>query len=133
MGSYAHSLMQQPMGFQLNGAAAPTVFRDGTNVASAKKMVSITRVSAGLYTIQLDAKTPWPELPFIYPHIEQAAAPVAPCKVVYVKGSYSKATRSFQVQVLLVGATLTASDGDAGDRVTVLLMGSVASPGTDPA
>lgn len=129
-GTYAHSQMFQPVGFQLG--TPPTVFRDGTNVSSAKKMVSVTRVSAGLYTVALDAKTPWPELPFIYPVLEQAAAPATPCKVRYVKGSWSKVTRSFQVQVQTI-TTPAASDGDATDRCTILIMGAIDSPGTDPA
>lgn len=133
-GSYAHSQMFQPLGFQLNLTAAPTIFRDGTNVSTASgKMVSVTRVSAGLYTVTLDQKTPWPEVPFVLPHIEQAAAPTAPCQIKYVKGSYNKVTRSFQVQIQTVGTTPAASDGDAGDRVTILLTGSITSVGTDPA
>lgn len=133
LGSYGHGLMIQPVGFQLNGAGAPTILRDGTNVSTASgKMFSVARVSAGLFTITLDQKTPWPELPFIIPQLEQAAAPATPCKVRYVKGSYSKATRSFQVQVQTI-TTPTASDGDAADRCTILIMGGIASPGTDPA
>ena len=130
-GSYAHNQMIQPLGFQLG--ASNSVLRDGTNVATASgKMFTVTKTSTGLYTIALAQKTPWPELPFILPVLEQAAAPTSVCKVRYVKGSYSKSTRSFQVQVTLV-STGAASDGDAGDRCTIFLVGSITSVGTDPA
>lgn len=131
MGTYAHQWMVQPLGFQLG--ASNSVLRDGTNVASTGKMFTVTKVSTGLYTINLSTSTVWPTLPFILPVVEQAAAPTAPVTVHYVKGSYSKTARTFQVQVMTVGTTPAASDGDATDRVTILLSGGIGGPGIDPA
>lgn len=135
LGSYAQQQMLQPLGFQLNGAGAPTVLRDGTNISTASgKLFTVSRVSAGLYTVTLSPLTrAWPVLPFVVPHIEQAAAPTAVCQVKYVKGSYSASAKTFQVQIQTVGTTPAASDGDAGDRVTILMMGGLGTSGIDPA
>lgn len=131
-GSYARYQMIQPLSWQVNGASAPTVLRDGTNVNTATgKMFSVTRVSAGLFTVTL-TKAPWPQRPFFYPTVEQGAAPTAAVRAHYVKNSWNATNRTFQVQVL-TSSTNTASDGDAGDRVSVLLMGGLSSPGVDPA
>ena len=120
-------------GWQLNGASAPTVLRDGSKVSSAQKKFSVSRNSAGLYTVTFTSGYPLPALPFIDPKLEQAAAPSAPCKIHYVKNSWSTTTRSFQVQIQTVGTTPAASDADAGDRVTFWMYGSLMSAGTDPA
>src|SRR3569833_458856 len=90
-GSYAHMQIVQPLGFQLNGSSAPTVLRDGTKVATASgKLFTVVRTSIGLYTITLDQKTPWPEVPFILPHIAQVPSPTNICQIKEVRGSYSK-------------------------------------------
>lgn len=131
-GTYSHGLIVLPGGFQLG--ASNSVLRDGTNVSTASgKQFTVTKVSAGLYTVQFIAGFPIPERPFVFPSIHQAAAPTTPCKVHYVKGSWSQSTRSFQVQVMTVGTTPAASDGDAGDRIDFLVIGSILSVGTDPA
>lgn len=131
-GSYAHEQIIQPLSFQVNGASAPTVLRDGTDVSVATgKLFSVTRASAGLYTIALDSDTPWPTRPFLVATVDQAAAPTAQVEARVVVGSYNPSTKSFQVQ--LITAAGAASDGDAGDRVTVLVMGSYRTIGTDPA
>jgi hypothetical protein len=132
-GSYSPGLMVMNGGFQLNGASAPTVLRDGTKVSSAQKMFTVARVSAGLYTVTFNTQFPLPGLPFLHASLEQAAAPTADCTVHVVKNSWSLATRSFQVQVQTVGTTPAASDADAGDRVTFLMIGAIESPGVDPA
>lgn len=133
LGTYAQQQMYQPLGFQLG--ASNSVLRDGTNVTTASgKMFTVTRVSAGLYTIGLlAARGAWPTLPFILPVVEQAAAPTVPISVHYVKGSYSASARTFQVQVMTIGTTPAASDGDATDRVTIFFLGGIGSTGVDPA
>lgn len=131
--TYAHNQMEQPLGFQLNGAGAPTVLRDGTNVASAKKIFTVVRTSIGLYTVSLDNKSVWPVFPFIYAQLEQAAAPTAPCTAKYVVNSYNAVARTFQIQVQTIGTTPAASDADAGNRITCLIKGGTDSVGQDPA
>ena len=132
-GVYSPGQVMVVGGFQLNGASAPTVFRDGTKVSSAQKKFSVSRVSAGLYTVTFTGGYPLPTLPFIHPSLEQAAAPTADAYAFLVKGSWSTSTRSFQVQLQTVGTTPAATDADAGDRVTFLFLGSTSSAGTDPA
>lgn len=117
--------------FQLGNP--PTVLRDGTKVSSSQKMFTVTRVSAGLYTVAFITGFPVPARPFIYLTLEQAAAPVAPVKAHVVKASWSQSTRSFQIQVQTVGTTPAASDGDAGDRVSFLVIGGRNSSAEDPA
>lgn len=132
VGTYAPAQMHMAGGFQL-GAGGATVLRDGTKVTSAQKMFTVTRVSAGLYTVTFIAGFPIPALPFIQLTLAQAAAPATPGKVHEVKNSWNQSTRSFQLQVQTVGTTPAASDLDAGDRVTFLLHGSINSAGQDPA
>lgn len=132
-GSYSPSLNIMVGGFQLNGSSAPTVLRDGTKVSSSQKMFTVSRVSAGLYTVTFNSGFPLPGLPFLDAKIEQVAAPVAPCKAHVVVGSWSLSTRSFQIQVLTNAGTPAASDGDAGDRLTFVMLGAIDSPGVDPA
>ena len=118
-------------GFQLNGASAPTVLRDGSKVASASKKFTVVRNSAGNFTVTFTSGYPLPALPFIHVMLEQAAAPTADAYAFVVKSTWSQSTRSFQIQVqTLAGA---ASDGDAGDRLTFLIVGSLISAGVDPA
>jgi len=133
IGSYSPGQMVMAGGFQLNGSSAPTVLRDGTKVSSAQKMFTVSRVSAGLYTVTFIAGFPLPGLPFIDAKLSQAAAPTTPCKIHEVKGSWNASTRSFQVQIQTVGTTPAASDADAGDRVTFVVLGAVDSVGVDPA
>lgn len=133
LGGYSRSIIRLLGGFELGNP--PTVFRDGTNVASASKMFSVSHLGTGHYKVQFSTtdKYPIPKLPFILPHIEQAAEPVAPCTVHVVKGSWDQSARSFELQVLTVGTTPAVSDGDAGDRITFEVIGSIDSVGTDPA
>lgn len=132
-GSYSPQQVVMTGGFQLNGASAPTVLRDGTKVSSAQKMFTVTRVSAGLYTVTFIAGFPLPQLPFVQLTLEQAAAPTVPGKVHLVKGSWNPSTRVFQIQFQSVGTTPAASDLDAADRVHFEIRGAIESVGVDPA
>lgn len=131
LGSYSPGQMHMLGGFQLG--ATPTVLRDGTRVASASKMFTVTRVSAGLYTVTFNDKFPIPARPFIQLTLQQAAAPVTPGRVHEVKASWSQSTRSFQIQCQTVGTTPAASDLDATDRVNFRVEGAISSAGEDPA
>lgn len=135
-GSHGFDQLLIPIGWQLNGASAPTVLRDGTYIASNEKMFTVVRTSIGLYTVSFAADgAERPTLPFLFPHIAQGAPPTTPCQIKEVKNSwaYSNGVYSFQVHIESVGTTPAASDGDVGDRVTVFIMGGLKSPGIDPA
>ncbi len=132
LGTYSPGQMAMCGGFQL-GAAGATVLRDGTKVSSAQKMFTVTRVSAGLYTVTFTAGFPIPERPFVQLTLQQAAAPTVAGKAHEVKSSWSQTTRSFQIQIQSVGTTPAASDLDAGDRVNFRIEGAISSVGTDPA
>ncbi len=111
----------------------PTVLRDGSKVSASQKKFSVTRESAGLYTVKFTSNWQLPVLPFIYATLHQAAAPTADAVLHVVRDSWSTATRSFQVQIQTNGTTPAASDGDVGDLVSFLIVGSRNSAGTDPA
>jgi hypothetical protein len=131
-GSYSPSQLVMVGSFDLVSSGNPTVLRDGTKVASAKKMFTVTRVSAGLYEVAFNAGFPIPARPFILATIEQAADPTEEAQVHVVKSSYSQSARTFRLQVKN-STTAAASDGDSGDRVNFMLIGAIDSVGTDPA
>lgn len=132
-GAYSPRQVLIPGSFKTVTSSNPTVLRDGTYVAAAKKKFSVTRVSAGLYTVTFTGGYPLPKLPFIVATLHQAAAPTADAVLHVVRDSWSQATRSFQVQIQTNGTTPAATDGDAGDLVSFLVMGSLSSAGVDPA
>jgi hypothetical protein len=137
LGNYSVGVMRCFGGFQLNGAGAPTILRDMTNAASAKKRFTVVRTSIGLYTVTMQPagvydKYPVPVRPFVDAWIEQAAVPTNGCSAHYVRNSWNPATRTFQIAVNLM-TTNAASDGDAADRISFEFAGSITGPGTDPA
>jgi hypothetical protein len=139
LGTYSAGMIRTIGSFQLNGAGAPTILRDATNVASAKKRFSVVRTSIGLYTVTMlppgvvpADKYPLPVFPFIEAWVDQAAVPTAGVTAKVVKGSWSSSARTFQIAVNLT-STFAASDGDAADRVNFRFEGSITAPGTDPA
>lgn len=131
-GSYSPAQLTMNGSFQLNGASAPTVLRDGTKVSSSQKMFTVTRTSQGLYTVTFISGFPLPGLPFLFATIEQGATPTAAAYAYIVKGSWNTATRSFQIQLKTVAAAAN-TDADAGDRVTFEIKGAIESVGVDPA
>jgi hypothetical protein len=130
-GSYSHGQVIQPGGFDLVSSGNPLHVRDGTYATS--KLFTVTRTSAGRYTVTWTGRNPIPALPFVLPQIEQAATPTTPCQARYVVGSWNQSARTFEIAVDTVGTTPAASDGDAGDRVTFLVIGAWDRPGVDPA
>jgi hypothetical protein len=133
LGTYSKDQIELVGSFQLGNP--PTVFRDGTNAASAKKMFSVSHTGTGLYTVQFSTtdKYPIPVRPFIKVQLEQAAAPTADAYAFVVKNSWSQVNRNFQIQVQTIGSTPAATDGDAGDRISFWVQGAISSVGTDPA
>lgn len=132
-GSYMPNQVLGAGSFQLGNP--PTVLRDGTNVASAKKMFTATHVSTGLYEVDWIAGFPLPRLPFIVPFIEQAAPATTPCNVRVVKGTWDPTTgnRKFRLCVETVGTSPAVSDADAGDRIGFIFIGGWEGPSVDPA
>src|SRR5574338_796291 len=111
-GSYSPSQSVMIGAFKTVTSGNPTVLRDGTKVSASQKMFSVTRASAGLYTVTFAAGFPLPQLPFIYATLHQAAAPTADAVLHVVRDSWNVSTRSFQVQIQTNGTTPAASDGD---------------------
>jgi hypothetical protein len=132
-GSYSPSQLVMVGAFKTVTSGNPTVLRDGTKVSASQKMFSVTRNSAGLYTVTFASGFPLPRLPFIYATLHQAAAPTNDAVLHVVRDSWNTSTRSFQVQIQTNGTTPAATDGDAGDVVSFMLVGAIDSVGVDPA
>lgn len=130
-GSYSQPGQIRILGsFQTNAAAAPTVVRDGNS----RIIASVVRTSAGLYTITLDAGFPVPQLiTHAVAHLSSSATPTIVGQANYVTGSYSTATRSFQIVVYHTSGTPGVGDPDTGDRISFELVGAYISSGVDPA
>ena len=134
-GGYVRGIPTRLSGsFRINGTSTPDTIRDGNS----KSVASVTRVSAGLFTVKFDAGFPVPER-LVNWHVElsQAANPTVWSRAHMVIDSWSQSTRSFQVQVLkstAAGDTAdAASDADDNDQVSWEIFGSISSVGTDPA
>lgn len=114
--------------FRINGTSDPDTLRDGGS-----HIVSVARVSAGLFRVTLDTGFPIPEIPVkMTAELEQAATPTNFCKAYVVRDTYSQANRQFDIQVRTCAAN-AASDADDNDIVCFELVGSISSAGTDPA
>lgn len=133
IGSMSPGQMVMAGSFQLG--ASNSVLRDGTKVANASKMFTVTKVSTGIYEVDFIAGFPLPQKPFIFTEIEQAAPATTPCNARVVKSTWdpTKGNRKFRVCVESVGTTPAVSDGDAGDRVSFLVVGGFDGPSVDPA
>ncbi len=131
LGGYSHSMITMRGSFQCG--AVPSVYRDGTNATNANKIFSVAQISAGLYEVTFVTGFPIPALPFIILTLAQGATPTTPCKVSEVNGSWNATTRKFRILMQTVGTTPAASNGDAGDRISFLVAGSINGVGTDPA
>lgn len=130
LGSYSRWIQHEYLSFQTNGASAPTVIRDGKTGL----VKSVTRVSAGLYTVAL--RTDRPTMKYqISPVVSLTQINVPPTQgsdAYFVEGSWNQSAGTFQVQVTN-GTGTTNVDPDTGCRVAVRLVGSIRSVGTDPA
>lgn len=138
LGSYSRYVVRETLSFRLNGST-PDKIRDGNS----RLVKSVTRVSAGLYSIVLDAQRPVPlSASNVAKHIcvnvslAQAASPTNRATAWYVKDSYTLSgsggsrIATLQVQVQAYNAA-TNSDGDVGDRISVELIASINSTGYD--
>ena len=128
LGSYSRWIVKEYLSFRTNGTDAPDRIRDGKS----SLVLSVTRVSAGLFTVAVRTNRPT-----ITRHIvtvcdvgEINVPPTQACVAKYVEGSWSQSAGTFQVQVL---NGVTAVDPDSGCRINVTLTGAISSVGTDPA
>ncbi len=127
-GTYIPGLMTLEGSFRINGTSDPDDIRDGrTNL-----ILSVVRVSAGLFTVTYDTGFPIPEkLVSWHVNISQGVGPgVETSFAQLVVDSYSQVTRSFQIQIT-DGDTPAANDPVDNDMVSFMLRGSVTSAGTD--
>lgn len=131
-GSYSPSQLKMVGAFKTVTSGNPTVLRDGTKVASDKKMFTVVRESAGLYTVTFNDNVRVPVLPFIDADLHQAVTPTVKAKVHVVNDSWDASEKSFQVKILK-DSDASAVDGDAGDTVVFKIDGAIDSVGVDPA
>lgn len=125
-GGYIVGIMQIEGAFRINGSSDPDAIHDGnTNVIK-----SVVRDNAGLFTVTFEtAKNGVPYVPsqVLRCPCEATASDATPVKTVvaqYVTGSYSAATRSFQIATVVVGDTgasayFDAVPGDPDDNTWV--------------
>lgn len=132
LGSYSRWITKEYISFRTNGTSAPDRIRDGKS----QLCLSVTRVSAGLFTIALRTNRPSIKLP-ITAHATLSEVNVPPTQAArcsYVEGSWNQAAGTFQVQVVDCGNTTPAAvDPDSGCRICVQITGAISSVGTDAA
>lgn len=132
LGSYSRWIVKEYLSFRTNATSAPDRIRDGKSGL----VLSVTRVSAGLFTVALRT-----DRPSIVRHItihadlhEINKPPTLAAHVTYVAGSWNQSAGTFQVQVTDFNNTTPAAvDPDTGSRIAVTLTGSISSVGTDAA
>lgn len=125
LGGYGRYIIREVLSFRTG--ATPDRIRDGRSGL----VLSVTNVSAGLYRVKLRIDRPRPQRHIhAVPSLHQAAIPTVPARIHYVKDSWNYATGEFDVKVLRED-TLAAFDGDAGDRISIELVGSTSTVGTD--
>lgn len=137
LGGYSRSIVRYFGSFQTNGSSAATVIRDGKTGL----IKTVTRVSAGLYTVKFQDGIPLPARMIIERAFKSGVAVSVKSQTVeVVKGSYSQANRQFQIICNTVGDTSLSAyadpapgDPDSGDRLGFELVGSISSAGTDAA
>lgn len=135
IGSYGRYILHERLSFRF--ATGPTLdrIRDGKTGL----VKSVTRDSAGLYTVKLRKDRPYVtggKYIAVHASLSQAAAPTNYCDVHYVEGSWTVAADgiTFQVKVFKRATDLAAavaSDPDNGDRISVTLTGSYVTVGQD--
>jgi hypothetical protein len=134
LGSYGKWVMDEYISFRTNTTSAPDQIRDGKSGL----VLSVTRVSAGLYTIALRTDRPSP-VRHIVQHVSvNSAANTAATQAVsgarYVDGSWSQTAGTFQVLVTDCNNTTPAAvDPDSHARISITLTSSISSVGTDAA
>lgn len=124
-------------GFRINGTSDPDNKRSGNS-----GFFTVVRTSAGLFTVTIDsaAGTIPEKTTKEWAGLSQTVTPTALLQAYIVKDSYSKVTRTFQVQVVKVAADggdggtdpdVAAADPADNDVVFFELKGQIDSIGTD--
>jgi hypothetical protein len=111
-----------PVSFEAqSGTPAQTKIRDG-NLA---KILSITRASAGVYTVQLDKNYYRQIIPFGRGGVAASGA-IRNGVVEIDEASYDKDTGAFTIRHALSAAPTTPADPANGDRVNFAFVGTFA-------
>ncbi len=136
LGSYGRYIIHERLSFRFN-STGPVLdrVRDGKTGL----VVSVTRDSAGLYTINMRKDRPYVtsgKYITVHPSLSQVAAPTKYCDVHYVEGSWSSSGTyvTFKVKVFqraTEAVAAAAADPDNGDRISITLTGSVNTVGQD--
>lgn len=134
LGGYGKDVVRYFGSFRINGTSDPDTIRDGNSAL----VDSVSRASAGLFTVTLAQGPVYPEnLITSHISIDRAAVPTQEGEIHMVVDSYDPVGRTFQVA--FTGDTSTSSltpkayDPDDNDMVTWELVGSIGSVGQDPA
>ena len=132
LGSYGKYVVHEYISFRTNTTSAPDQIRDGNSGL----VLSVTRVSAGLFTIAMRTDRPSPKRHMVE-HVNLAfpanTAPTQTAIAGYVDGSWNQVAGTFQVLVTSAVASSAAVDPDAHARISITLVGSINGVGTDPA
>lgn len=137
LGGYGRYITRELLSFRYN-STGPVLdrIRDGKSGL----VLSVTRDSAGLYTVKVRKDRPYPPRHIVVNvSLHQAAAPTKYCDAHYVVDSWDTSAAgyiSFKVQVIkraTEAVAFVASDPDTGDRICVELVGSVSTVGQDAA
>lgn len=136
LGGYGRYIIRELLSFRYN-STGPVLdrIRDGKSGL----VLSVTRGTAGLYTIKMRKDRPYVtagKYIHVDPTLSQAAAPTVFADVHYVEGSWTVAADgiTFQVQVMrraTEAVAAAASDPDNGNRISIELVGSVSTVGQD--
>jgi hypothetical protein len=131
LGGYSRWVIREILSFQCNTTNPPTIIRDGNS----RLVLSVTRVSAGLFTVAMRTDRPSVKLYVVTdPALSQInTPPTQNCSVAFVEGSWNKSAGTFQLQVFSSAASAAAVDPDAGCRISVEMIGSINTVGTDAA
>jgi hypothetical protein len=114
--------------FRINGVTTPDEFRDGR----AGIILSVTRVSQGLFEVTLKPSFPIPkQITFSTAHLAQAAAPTAFAVAAMVRDTYDPVARTFRVATRRITGPAT-NDPDDNDVVDFQLVGPMIDAFKDP-
>jgi hypothetical protein len=140
-GSYSRYVIHERLSFRYN-STGPVLdrIRDGKTGL----VKTVTRDSAGLYTIKIRADRPYVaggKYITVHASLSQVAAPTVYADVHYVEGTWATGNDAdgskyitFKVKVFKRAtdvAAAVASDPDNGDRISVTLSGSYSTVGQD--
>lgn len=136
LGSFSRYITHRYISFRTGHGGvtnAPDQIRDGKTGL----VKSVARTSQGLFTVTMRTDAPSPTrfaVELVSLANPSSSAPTQAARALYVAGSYSQSAGTFQVVVVDCNNTTPAVvDPDADSRISVHLVGSISSVGTDAA